>query len=482
MSSRAAATRSSRVARLTERGLGLGVLRFGLPLVVGMVLHTLFNLVDMFMIGRLEEATAALAALGICDMVAAIATILSNGVSTASVAIIARGAGAGRWTAVRRAVWQSMWLVTVLSLLFGLLGLFGSELLIRGVMQARGRAADLAIPYLQILLGGCFSIFLLLQVTSILRALGHAKTAAALLIGGNALNIGLNVILIYGPGPYPPALAFAQPIAEALGVPRFGMLGAAWATLAGRTVPVIIGAMVLARRRGGPRFHPVYLRPFRRELAQLLRLSWPSSAQFVLRIAVILVFISLVNAAYTTASDPSTLTAYSICLRLETLALFVGMGWGAAAASFVGTNLGAGHRRRAARAGWLAAAYALTCTVALTAVYLAYGDVIVAFFDDDPRVVRAGTEYLGTVGVTYGLLAAGVVLSQAMTGAGATLDSLALDATVLVGLTVPAAYLVAELWELPRDTFFQVIAGSNIAAVLAFGLYFWRGRFWGREA
>ena len=53
--------------RFVDAGLSLGVLRFGGPLVVGMVLHTLFNLVDMFMISRLPGSSAALAALGLCD-------------------------------------------------------------------------------------------------------------------------------------------------------------------------------------------------------------------------------------------------------------------------------------------------------------------------------------------------------------------------------------------------------------------------------
>ena len=60
------------VRRITEGRLWWGVLRFGVPLVVGMALYTTFNLIDMFMISRLENAKEALGALGICDMVAAL--------------------------------------------------------------------------------------------------------------------------------------------------------------------------------------------------------------------------------------------------------------------------------------------------------------------------------------------------------------------------------------------------------------------------
>src|SRR5262249_20642226 len=82
-------------ARILHGPLAWSVARFGVPLVVGMFLYTLFNLIDMFMISRLEGSEAALGALAICDMVAALATIVSNGISTGTVAIIARRMGEG---------------------------------------------------------------------------------------------------------------------------------------------------------------------------------------------------------------------------------------------------------------------------------------------------------------------------------------------------------------------------------------------------
>lgn len=463
--------------RLTEDRLGRAVPRFGAPLVLGMTLHTAFNLVDLFMISRLEEATAALAALGICDMVAAVATILSNGISTATVALVGRGLGARDGRAVRRATWQSLLLVGGLSVAFGLVGVFGSEVLVRDLMQTKGEAADLAVAYLQVIMGGCFSIFFLLQLTAILRALGHAEAAAALLVGGNVLNIVLNVLFIYGPGPAPDLLAWGPPVAEALGIPRLGVVGAAWATLIGRTIPVIAGAALLARRRGGPRFHPAYLRPMGAELRAIVRIAWPSSAQLVLRVVAVLVIIGLVNACFTTPEDPSALTAYSICLRLETMALFVGMGWGATASSFVAANLGARLVGRAKRAGWLSAAYNLALMAGLAAVYVGLAEPLVAFFDPTDAVVAIGAEYLRVVAASYTMLGVGLVLSQAISGAGQTLPVLALDGVVLVGLVLPAAVAATLGLGAPRVALWTVLAVGNVAGALVFVAYYARGAF-----
>lgn len=465
------------VLRITHGHLGWGVARFGLPLVVGMVLHTAFNLIDMFMISRLPNGAAGLAALGLCDMIAAIATILSNGISTAAVALIARRTGSRNLTGVRRATYQSLLLVGAFSIVFGLLGIFGSDLIVRGVMQAKGETADIAVPYLQIMLGGCFSIFFLLQITAILRALGHSKSAAMLLVGGNVLNIVLNIFLIYGEGPYPDIFAWAEPIGRALGIPRFGVLGAAWATLIGRVVPVLIGAWLLARRPGGPKFHLIYLRPMWSELKSLLRIGWPSSAQLVIRVGTILAFISLINANYTTTGDQSVLTGYSICLRLETMALFVGMGWGAAASSYVGTNIGAGLLSRAKNAGWVAALYNAGFMILLVAVYIVFAEPIVGFFDDSPEVLAVGREYLRIVGLSYCLVGVAVVLSQAMTGAGATLSSLVVDGATLLFLVIPGAIVVAETLDLPRLALWWTIFAGNAIAALGYVAYYWRGSF-----
>ena len=65
------------------------------------------------------------------------------------------------------------------------------------------------------------------------------------------------------------------------------------------------------------------------------RLDDADGAQLIVRVGAILVIVALLNEAYTTPDDQTVLTAFSICLRLETMVLFVGMGWGAAAAGAV---------------------------------------------------------------------------------------------------------------------------------------------------
>lgn len=461
-------------SKVTEGGLPLGVLSFGTPLAIGMALYATFNVVDMVLVSRLEEATSALAALAMCDMANAVFGILSNGISNATVAVVARRHGQNDTEGVARAVAQSLLIIGVLSVVFGLTGVLGSEAFVSDVLGARGEARRLAVPYLQVIVGGTFSILLLLQTSAILRALGAARASAGMLIFGNLLNVILDVVLIYGTGPYPTGLGWVAPIAQALDIPRMGLLGAAVATVIGRALPAIVGVILIARMVGPLRPH--LRRPHRGDLKALISVGWPSSLQQLLHITAILAFMAALNRYFTTDTDQTLLSAYGICLRFEMFALFVSLGWGSAAATYVGMNLGAEKRERAKRSGWLAAAYALVTLGLLVGLYLAFPRELIAFFDPTPAVVEAGRNYLVWVAWSYGLLGVGAVLSQAMTGSGDTIPSMFIDGGAFWLLGVPAVAWAAATSATPT-TAFAAMSVVNVLAGLAFVAWYARGSF-----
>src|SRR5690606_17143008 len=89
--------------RILSGPLGLEIARFGTPLALGMGLQTAFNLVDAYIIGQLQPEVAgpALGAIGICDQLAALGTIVSYGLTVSSGALISRRAGRGDREGVR---------------------------------------------------------------------------------------------------------------------------------------------------------------------------------------------------------------------------------------------------------------------------------------------------------------------------------------------------------------------------------------------
>jgi putative MATE family efflux protein len=439
-----------------------------------MALQTTFNLVDAYLVAQLPagEVGPAIGALGLCDQLAALGTIVSYGVSTATGTLLSLHKGAGDTAAVGRTAWQSILLVMVLSVVFGVMGIAFAGPIVRDVVGAKGEVAAVATSYLRVIVGGSFSIFFLLQLTSIQRALGSAKTPASLLVAGNALNVVLAIVLIYGPGPAPPAFRWAGGIATALHVPKMGMLGAAWATIIARTVALVPTCVVLVRRfqivlpPAGSRG------PDRGEMKRLVSLAWPSSTQFVLRITGMLLLNSLVARFFTTSTDQTATTAMGLVFRLDTMALFVAMGWGSAAQTFVGQNMGAGNEERAARSGWLTVAYDAVTNVALIVLVFAMGERLLRIFDDDAAPVGLATQYLRTVAPTYLGLGAGVVLGNAMAGAGATRVTMWVDVAVILGFQFPLCIGAVAVFGGSIETLFRCVALTNVVSAVAYSVVY----------
>ena len=464
--------------RILSGSLGLAMARFGTPLALGMGLQTAFNLVDAFVISRLGGSSAgpALGAIGICDQLAALGTIVSYGLSVATATLISRKVGEGDASAVKEIAWQSLLVIASLSIFFGLFGGFGADFVLRSLVGAKGEVANLGVPYLRVMLAGSFTIFLLMHLTSVQRALGSSKTPVSLLVASNLLNLLLAVVMVYGPGESPAILSWGPPIARSLGIPRMGLMGAAWATLIARFV-VLIPLVAILMKRFGLFLPTARAMAHRQTIASIIKLGWPSSAQLVVRIVAMLVTHSLVARAFTTPTDQSATTALGIVFRLETMALFVGLGWGSAAQTFVGQNLGAHNPQRAKQSGWYAALYNSAMMGAVALCYVLYGKSIISFFDSDPRVLRPALSYLKWVGASYVGLGIGIVLGSAIQGAGATLRALVLDTLVIAGFQLPTSVLFVLSNNPTYTGVWKIVALTYCLFALVYLVSYQRGRF-----
>ncbi len=457
--------------------LGPTVLKFGLPLAIAMGLQATFNLVDLLIIGKLPNGQAAVGALVICDMVAVIGTIFMTGISNAAVAVVSRFFGRADRASLNHATWTSIHVVMVLSVVFGAVGLFGADLIIGDAVAAQGQVHDIAVSYLRILVGNSWTIFFLLHLTALMRAMGDAKWPTIILIGANVLNIFLDVLMVYGPGPAPAPFGWGPALAEALHIPRMGVDGAAWATVIARAAGCLLALVLLLRYDSGPRFIWSEVKPTRRELWRLIRIGAPSSAQYVVRVTAVLVALSLVARFFTTEEDSAVLAAFGICLRLDMLALFMSMGWASGAQSIVGASLGGEKPQRAMRAGWISAGFTSLAMLILVGVFLVFAPQIIGVFLDDPEVIAIGQQYLRIVGVSYPFIGAAVVLSGCLQGATDTMSSFLIDAVVILGIQIPVMLIEIVGMHMPRNALWFAIAGANVLSAVVYAYWFKRGKW-----
>jgi Na+-driven multidrug efflux pump len=232
-----------------------------------------------------------------------------------------------------------------------------------------------------------------------------------------------------------------------LGWPRMGVVGAAWATVVSRGLACLPALVALYTGIAGFRIRRFAMRW--KTLSQILRIGIPGCGQLLIRIFQYIYLLKLAAVATARHEVTAAQAAFGIGVRLDMFAIFSGLGWGAAASTVVGQNLGAGKRDRAVRASWIAVGLNAATMLLFAAAYVLFADPLIRFFGHDvdsaemEAVVRIGRTYLGLSSAAFVYVAVGLVLSQAMAGAGSTRPSLLIDLVgyVLVGL--PVCWLVA---------------------------------------
>lgn len=442
--------------RLTEGPLAKPLLLFALPLVAGMLGHALFNLIDVLLVGRL--GAPAVAAVHLASVVNFIPMILFNGVGVSTVAFVSRAAGAGDQEEVRRVARDSLALALLAGIVLGLAGYWTATPVIE-LLATGGEAKSLAVSCLEIASLGTVTMFLLLQVTAIFRALGDGFWPMLLLIGANALNILLCLVLIYGWGP----------------IDAMGVTGSLWATVISRGLFGVLGLWALTRRglhRPAQRWQWF---SFWRRSRELLALGVPSGMQIFMRVIAVLAITALIQKQDRLLQQNLGAAAYGIGVRLDMLALFGAAGWGAAASTVVGMNLGAGEPARARRGAWILVALCTGTMIVIGVFFFQAAEWLMRFVGMNPPAEQTafGAEYLRAIVFSYPFVAVSIVLASAMNGAGVTRLPLLLDFLAFAGVFLPVSFWAMDRFG-PQGLWWLLIA-VNAALAAAYALCFNRG-------
>jgi len=459
-------------ADLTKGGVAWRTFRFGFPLFVGMILHSLFNFVDIVIVGNLpdngivDHGEKAILALTLASYWNMLFMVVVNGISISSVAIISRYWGERKAEEGREVAYQSMLLMVLVSVMSVAVGLLaGPFIKLLAGSDVSPDVLRMGREYLLVQMVGAFTMYFLLQITALFRAAGESFWPMALLIAANVLNVFADLVLVYGWGPFP----------------RLEVLGAAWGTVFSRAVFMVIGFGMLAVGVKGMRLPLRWIRPDWGMLWRLVRIGMPNSAQITVRLAAYMVIIRLVMEEGYYAGTAFSITAG----RLDMMAIFGAAGWGAASSAMVGQNLGAGKLRRAEASGWISTLYGAGIAGVMGAGFFLFAEPIMAFFfliqGVDPHVLEAGKSYLSILCPAYPFIAAGLILAHAFNGAGDTKTPLVLDAVLFLALQIPLAVGLRFLpWggePLGLYGVYISMAVTNVLLALIYCFWFRAGRW-----
>jgi putative MATE family efflux protein len=317
----------------TTASLNRAILLLAVPMVLEMVLESLFAVVDVAWVGRL--GANAVAAVGLTESMLSLVFAVGMGLSLSTTAMVARRIGEKNPEGAAVAAVQAIILGLIVSLAIGLpCGILAPRLL--RLMGATPRMVSVGTGYTRICLGGSCAVLLLFLNNAIFRGAGDAAIAMRLLWVSNFINLILDPCLIFGLGPFP----------------RLGVTGAALATFTGRSIGVIYQFYRLLKGTERIRILAQQIRVRFDVLWRLVRISLTGILQFAIAHTS---WIGLVRIVSTFGA--SALAGYTIAIRVVIFAILPSWGLSNAAATLVGQNLGAGKPDRAEAAVWRTGLY-----------------------------------------------------------------------------------------------------------------------------
>jgi putative MATE family efflux protein len=437
----------------TAGPLGQAILLLAIPMVMEMIMESVFAVADVFWVAHL--GADAVATVGLTESLLTLIYTAAMGLSIGVTAMVARRIGEQNPAGAAEAAVQGIALGLVAAALIGGVGVWLAPRLL-AAMGATPAVLALGSSYARVMLGGCATIMLLFLVNAIFRGAGDAAIAMRVLWLANGINIVLGPCLIFGVGPFP----------------RLGVTGAAIATNIGRGTGVVYQLYRLWRgdARVVIRRPQLTLRPA--VMRTLLRLSGTGTLQVLIGTAS---WIGLVRIISTFGSE--AVAGYTIAIRIIVFALLPSWGLANAAATLVGQGLGAGKPDRAERAVWVAGFYNMLFLGAVGAVFVLCAEPIVRLFTQDPLVAPVAVLCLRVISYGFLFYAYGMVITQSFNGAGDTLTPTLINLVCFWLWELPLAYWLARRGGLgPRGVALAVtIAFSTVAVVSA--LIFRRGRW-----
>jgi Na+-driven multidrug efflux pump len=459
------------------RELTRRVFLFGLPLILGLAAHAIFNIVDTFLVGQLPgaEGAAGIAVTGLCDPITTFQTILLNGPIAGAGVLIALRFGARDEEGMRKMALQATGFVLLLSLALGVPGvIFARELAL--MMGAREEAQQLehCTQYLRVLLGGGFTGGMFLYLATLQRAVGSVKAFMALFLTSNVLNLVFCVMFIYGPGPYPDFVpAWWTGVAEALHLPRLGVVGSAWGAVAARVVSV---ALAVALARGYLRGPLSWLWPRGRALWDLVSIGFWKNGQVAVRgIAGGALIRTLQSSG---GGDEAVVSGVFVGMKIELLLTLIAFGWGTASQTLVATSIGAGKPLRGRAEERACIVFALACSAAATAVLLVFARDLAAWFNPEPELVHWSERFLVITAASFVLTPLNVVISQTMFSRMHLRLPVLIDGGVLLLVMVPAL-AIAALAGAAVETLLWINTACSVALTGVYAIVRWKMR---REA
>jgi putative MATE family efflux protein len=446
---------------LTQGGLLRGLANLVWPIMLASMLQTLVGFVDVLFVGRLLNATAAIAAVSMCWMIMFVLSVLVFAVSTGAQVLVSRSVGARDMQTAQRATGQGFLLLGLtVGVLILPLGIHFAPWLLR-ITGATPELERIGTPYMRVMFLTTPAMLASFLFAGCMQGAGDSRSPLVLTAAINVINALLNWALIFGH----------------LGFPAQGVMGSALGTFTARWLGA--GAVLVLLSSGKLALTVDWVQNLRPDLTlwwRMLRIGVPSALQGLVRAASGWIVVRIL------AFSPDTeavIAGNALAQQILMLTSFVGFSAMPAGMTVVGQNMGAGRPDRAETGAWTVAKLAAGAMLLPVAVYAAGAPTWVRMVGRE-----ASAEALSYAAVALRILAFGepcwainMSLSGGLRGGGDTVSPLVFTVITQLCMGIGGGALIVLLTPAGPPGLWGAIVFAMYAQAAVTSWWFRRGRW-----
>lgn len=422
------------------------ILSMSLPMVLSMLVNSLYNIVDSFFVAKISED--AMTALSLVYPVQNFINALGIGFGVGINAVIAFYLGAQDNVRANMAATQGLVLAAVHGIVMTVAGIAVMPAFLR-MFTSSEAVVQMGIRYSNIAFVFALAIMLGLVFEKIFQAVGRMNVTMVGLTCGCLANIVLDPVLIFGLGPFP----------------EMGIEGAALATGIGQVLSLVIYLVVYKTRPISVRIDRKHVLPRRDMAARLYSIGIPAT----LNLALPSFLISALNAILASYSQVYVLVL-GIYYKLQTFLYLPANGIIQGMRPLIGYNYGAGEHGRVKRIYDIVLCMSGVIMVAGTIICLAVPGPLMELFTHTEETVAAGETALRIISAGFIVSAVSVTSSGALEGLGKGLPSLVISLCRYIIVIIPVAFLLSRILG-PVGVWNAFWVAEAVTAVVAFVVY-----------
>jgi len=437
---------------LADERVGRLMVRLSFPAIAGMIMYSLFSLIDTLFVARL--GTAALAALTMCVPIEILLVSVGSATGVGITSLLSRTLGSKDFSRADNIAWHGLFICIVYGLFFSWLGLANIESLLL-LFGCSNEIWELSREYLSIVLLGCLFTFVPMIAGHILQGEGNTLMPMLTALAGIILNVILDPILIFGLGP----------------VEAMGLRGAAWATVAAQLACTVIALVAMVKKRVFLSWSIQNFRPAISIMIGIYKVGIPTLLMELLSVA-IMVFFNKVLLEFGYAA----VAVMGIFVRIRSLFYMPVYGLAQGAMPMVGFAYGAGNNERVKETIIKAAVFSMSFVLIGWWAMQFHPLWLMQLFSGDPELIDLGVDCMRLATIILPVMGPIIILSSVLQAVGQGMTAMWLSLIRQLGVFLPALIILPRIWKL-NGIWLAFSVSECLSAFLAIFFFarLWRG-------